>query len=216
MNEGSEKKFWIIVTIIIIVVGVLAYKYVIMYDTSGTSSGSSHVQRNEEPALTLKSDKEAQEQKDNKAKDDDDKDKDKSEDNKDDDETKNKDIKALKTQAKENAITVLDIQSKPKDEFKSDSTQARFKEAATTKFVKTRQDNDNKDDKTIRYKNVELKIDDEKDFEKDTVKGELKFDRLINPKGKDSKVESSTAVDSKLSVIFKKEDNKFKVSQLQM
>lgn len=215
MNEGSEKKFWIIVTIIIIIVGFLAYKYVIMYDTSGNSSGSSHVQRNEEPALTLKSDKEAQAQKDKKAEDNDDKDKDKADDKKDDG-NKSENIKSLKSQAKENAVTVLDIQSKPKDEFKSESTQARFKEAATTKFVKTRQDNNNKDDKTIRYKNVELKIDDEKDFEKDTVKGELKFDRLINPKGKDSKVEASTAVDSKLSVIFKKEDNKFKVSQLQM
>lgn len=218
MNEGSDKKFWIICTIIIVIVLALTYKFVIKYDTSGNSTGSSHVEKNNTPALTLKADKEAQAEKDKKAEEDKEKSKEKKDSDKDSkkDSEKKTDVNALKSQAKDNAITVLDIQSKSKDDFNTDSTQARFKEAATEQFVKTHKKNENKANRIIEYKNVSLEIKDDKDLEKDTVEGVLKFDRLIKPKDKDSKVKASTDVDSKLNITFKKEDNKLKVSKTQM
>ena len=218
MNEGSDKKFWIICTIIIVIVLALTYKFVIKYDTSGNSTGSSHVEKNNTPALTLKADKEAQAEKDKKAEEDKEKSKEKKDSDKDSkkDSEKKTDVNALKSQAKDNAITVLDIQSKSKDDFNTDSTQARFKEAATEQFVKTHKKNENKANRIIEYKNVSLEIKDDKDLKKDTVEGVLKFDRLIKPKDKDSKVKASTDVDSKLNITFKKEDNKLKVSKTQM
>lgn len=220
MNEGSDKKFWIICTIIIVIVLALTYKFVIKYDTSGNSTGSSHVERNNTPALTLKADKEAQAEKEKKSEEDKEKSKDKEKKDSDKDSQKdsekNTDVNALKSQAKDNAITVLDIQSKSKDDFNTDSTQARFKEAATEQFVKTHKKNENKANRIIEYKNVSLEIKDDKDLKKDTVEGVLKFDRLIKPKDKDSKVKASTDVDSKLNITFKKEDNKLKVSKTQM
>lgn len=225
MNEGSDKKFWLISIIIILIVLGLTYKFVIKYDTSGNSAGSSHVEKNDKPALTLKSDKEAQAEKAKKAEEDKEKesskskDKDKKSSDKDDKDKKDDDKTnptALKSQAKDNAITVLEIQSKPKDDFKTETTQARFKEAATEKFVNSHQENNNKNNRTIEYKNVSLKIDNEDDLKKDKVEGVLKFDRLIKPKDKNSKVKASTEVDSKLNITFEKEDNKLKVSKTQM
>lgn len=222
MNEGSEKKFWIISIIIILVVLGLTYKFVIMHDTSGNNAGSSNVEKNDKPALTLKADKEAQAEKEKKAEEENKKEESKSDDKKDskkDDKKendKNTDVKALKKEAQTNAITVLDIQSKPKDDFKTETTQARFKEAATEKFVNSHQENNNKNNRTIEYKNVSLKIDNEDDLKKDKFEGVLKFDRLIKPKDKDSKVKASTEVDSKLLVTFEKEDGKLKVAKTQM
>lgn len=230
MNEGSEKKFWIISIIIILVVLGLTYKFVIMHDTSGNNAGSSNVEKNDKPALTLKADKEAQAEKEKKAEEDSKKEDSKSDDKKDskkddkkdskkDDKKendKNTDVKALKKEAQTNAETVLDIQGKPKDDFKSDNTQARFKEAATEQFVKTHQENDNKGNRKIEYKNVSLNLDKDEDVKKDKFEGVLKFDRLIKPKDKDSKVKASTEVDSKLHVTFEKEDGKLKVAKTQM
>lgn len=222
MNEGSEKKFWIISIIIILVVLGLTYKFVIMHDTSGNNAGSSNVEKNDKPALTLKADKEAQAEKEKKAEEENKKEESKSDDKKDskkDDKKendKNTDVKALKKEAQTNAETVLDIQGKPKDDFKSDNTQARFKEAATEQFVKTHQENDNKGNRKIEYKNVSLNLDKDEDVKKDKFEGVLKFDRLIKPKDKDSKVKASTEVDSKLLVTFEKEDGKLKVAKTQM
>lgn len=222
MNEGSEKKFWIISIIIILVVLGLTYKFVIMHDTSGNNAGSSNVEKNDKPALTLKADKEAQAEKEKKAEEENKKEESKSDDKKDskkDDKKendKNTDVKALKKEAQTNAITVLDIQSKPKDDFKTETTQARFKEAATEQFVKTHQKNDNKGNRKIEYKNVSLNLDKDEDVKKDKFEGVLKFDRLIKPKDKDSKVKASTEVDSKLLVTFEKEDGKLKVAKTQM
>ncbi|PTI79896.1 hypothetical protein BU064_03410 [Staphylococcus succinus] len=222
MNEGSDKKFWIISIIIILVVLGLTYKFVIMYDTSGNNAGSSNVEKNDKPALTLKADKEAQAEKEKKAEEENKKEESKSDDKKDpkkDDKKendKNTDVKALKKEAQTNAETVLDIQGKPKDDFKSDNTQARFKEAATEQFVKTHQKNDNKGNRKIEYKNVSLNLDKDEDVKKDKLEGVLKFDRLIKPKDKDSKVKASTEVDSKLQVTFEKEDGKLKVAKTQM
>lgn len=222
MNEGSDKKFWIISIIIILVVLGLTYKFVIMHDTSGNNAGSSNVEKNDKPALTLKADKEAQAEKEKKAEEENKKEDSKSDDKKDskkDDKKendKNTDVKALKKEAQTNAETVLDIQGKPKDDFKSDNTQARFKEAATEQFVKTHQKNDNKGNRKIEYKNVSLNLDKDEDVKKDKFEGVLKFDRLIKPKNKDSKVKASTEVDSKLHVTFEKEDGKLKVAKTQM
>lgn len=222
MNEGSDKKFWIISIIIILVVLGLTYKFVIMHDTSGNNAGSSNVEKNDKPALTLKADKEAQAEKKKKAEEDNKKEESKSDDKKDskkDDKKendKNTDVKALKKEAQTNAETVLDIQGKPKDDFKSDNTQARFKESATEQFVKTHQKNDNKGNRKIEYKNVSLNLDKDEDVKKDKFEGVLKFDRLIKPKDKDSKVKASTEVDSKLQVTFEKEDGKLKVAKTQM
>lgn len=217
----NNKKFYIAFAIAVLIIGIFTYKYVIMYDTEGDDSGESKVVKNEDPALTLKADKEAEKSKEEKKDEDDEKedkeDKDKKSD-KDKDEDKKIEAKTnddLKKSAKENALTALKIQNKIKSDFKKDSTQALFKEVATDNYVKTRSKSYSKQDVNVKYKNVSLEMD-EKELKKDKPVGTLKFDRLINPKKKDSKIKPSTEVDAKVSVTFKKEDNQLKVSKTQV
>lgn len=216
--NGNNKIISIIFAIVILVGGFFLFKFVILKDFTAqedyVESGSS---KNEKPALTLKSDKEAQadinqkqaddkgDKKEGNKKDEDKSDK-KSEDNPSEDQ--------LRKDAKDNALKTLEIKAKPKEEFKKKTTQSLFGEVATKEYVKSHQENNNKDDKTIKYKNVSLDISD-KDLKKSNAKGTLKFDRLINPKSKKSDIKPSTEVDSKVSVKFKKVNNTFKVDSIQ-
>lgn len=209
--NGNNKLFTIIFAVFTIVAIGLLCKFVLFKDFTAqedyVETGSS---QNEKPALTLKSDKQAQaeiEEKENDKKEDDKKDGKKKDDKKSEEKQSEK---QLRDDAKNNALKTLEIQSKPKDEFDKKATQSLFKDVATEKYVEAHQDNKNKDDRTVKYKNVSLEIS-KKELEKDTAKGTLKFDRLTNPKSKDSDVKASTEVDSKVSIVFKKVDNTYKV-----
>lgn len=227
MNEGNSKLAQIIMVIVIVIIGFLLFKFVIFNDFSQQDEADNNTSKeNNNPALTLKADKQAEaelkqkEEEEKKAKEEekskDKKDKkNKSDDKKDE---KKKDEKAkldeLKNSGKDNALKVLEIQAKPQDKFKDESTQTLFKEVATEDYVKGRKGNKGADDRTIKYKNVEIDISDE-ELKKSNPKGTLKFDRLINPKDKESKVKPSTEIDSKVSVTFKKEGNTLKVDGMQ-
>lgn len=205
--NGNNKLATIVFACVTVVAIILLCKFVIFKDYTEqddyVETGSS---KNEEPALTLKSDKQAEanieEEKEDKKNDEKDKNEKKSNDKPSE--------KQLRDDAKNHALKTLEIQSKPKDEFKKDETQSLFESVATKKYVESHQNNKNKDDKIIKYKNVSLDID-KKELKKDTAKGTLKFDKLTNPKSKDSDIKPSTDVDSKMSIIFKKEDNTYKV-----
>lgn len=221
--SGNNKYLTIIFGIIVVVAGFILFKFVIFNDFSEQDdyekTGSN---KNEEPALTLKSDKQAEAEnaeKEKKAKKEDGKKKDEKDDKKDDkkDEKKSEDkesIKKLREEAKNNAVKTLEIKGKSKDEFEKKETQSLFESVATKEYVDSNQKNNNKGDRVIRYKNANLDISD-KDLKKSEAKGTLKFDRLVNPKDKKSDIKPSTEVDAKMSITFKKVDGSFKVDSTQ-
>lgn len=215
--SGNNKFVSAIFIVVVIVAGFLLCKFVLFKDFSAQDSyKETGANKNEKPALTLKSDKQAQadiekKKEDNKDKKDEKKDDSKKDDKKDKDK---KSVKQLRNDAKNNAVKTLEIKAKPKDEFKKKETQSLFGNVATKEYVKSNQNNNNKGDRTITYKNVSLDIKD-KDLEKSSAKGTLKFDRLINPKSKKSDMKPSTEVDAKMSIKFKKEDDTFKVDSTQ-
>lgn len=212
--NGNNKLVSLIFLIIILVGGFFLFKFVIFKDFTAQDeyieSGSS---KNEKPALTLKADKEAQS--DINQKQDEEKDGSKKDESKSDKKSEEKPSEEeLRKEAKSNALKTLEIQAKPKEEFKEKATQSLFSSVATKEYVESHQNNNNKNDKTTKYKNVSLDISD-KELKKSNAKGTLKFDRLINPKSKKSDVKPSTEVDSKVSVKFKKVDNTYKVDNTQ-
>lgn len=217
MDDKKQNLLTIAFLIVVVILGFFFFRYILFNDFSKEDKHpTSEAVKNTEPALTLKADKQAQaEIAEKKAEAEKDK-KDKKDSNKKDDKKKEEkaSTKQLKQDAENHALKTLEIQSKPKDEFEKQSTQSLFKNVATDKYVKAHQKNSNKDDKNVKYKNVSLEVND-KDLEKSTVKGTLKFDRLTNPKSKDSKVKPTTEVDSKVSIIFKKTDNTLKVDSTQ-
>lgn len=216
MNEGNSKIPQIVLFVVIIVITILAFKFIIFNDFSNKDEADNNTSKyNDEPALTLKSDKEAQAKlKEKQAQED--KDKDKKDDKKDKDKKDDKkaSLDKMRKDAEDKAVKTLEIQSKPKDQFKEKSTQTLFSNVATKDYVKSHEGSTNKGDKTIKYKNAKIDISD-KELEKSNPKGTLKFDRLVNPKDKSSKVKPSTEVDSKVSVTFKKEGNTLKVDGTQ-
>lgn len=226
MNEGNSKLPQIILLIFIVIIGFLLFKFVIFNDFSQQDEVEKNTSKeNSDPALTLKSDKQAEaelkqkEEEEKKAEEEKSKDKkDKSDDKKDKDKKDKKDEKAkmdeMRNKGKDNALKVLEIQAKPQDKFKEKSTQTLFSDVATEDYVKGRKGNKGADDRTIEYKNVDIDISDD-ELKKSNPKGTLKFDRLINPKDKKSKIKPSTEIDSKVSVTFKKEGDTLKVDGMQ-
>lgn len=213
--SGNNKYLTIIFGIIVLIAGFLLFKFVIFNDFAEQDeyekTGSN---KNEEPALTLKSDKQAEAEnaeKEDKAKKDDDEKKDEKDDKKSEDKES---IKKLREDAKNNAVKTLEIKGKSKDEFEKKETQSLFESVATKEYVDSNQKNNNKGDRVIRYKNASLDISD-KDLKKSEAKGTLKFDRLVNPKDKKSDIKPSTEVDAKMSITFKKVDGSFKVDSTQ-
>lgn len=208
--SGNNKYLTILFGIIVVVAGFILFKFVIFNDFSEQDdyekTGSN---KNEEPALTLKSDKQAEAEIEEKGDD-------KKNDKKDDDKKDNKksddkeSTKELREDAKNNAVKTLEIIGKSKDDFEKKETQSLFESVATKEYVDSNQKNNNKGDRKIKYKNVSLDISD-KDLKKSEAEGTLKFDRLINPKDKKSDIKPSTEVDAKMSITFKKVDGSFKV-----
>lgn len=221
MNEGNSKLPKIILFVVIVVVGILALKFIVFNDFTNKDQADNNTSKyNDKPALTLKSDKQAQAKlKEKQEQEEKDKDKDKKDDKKKDKDKDQKEdekasIKKMRKDAQDKALKTLEIQSKPKDQFKDKSTQTLFNNVATKDYVKAHKGSNNKGDKTIKYKNVKIDISD-KELKKSNPKGTLQFDRLVNPKDKSSKVKPSTEVDSKVSVTFKKEGNTLKVDGTQ-
>ena len=218
MNEGNSKLPQIILLIFIVIIGFLLFKFVIFNDFSQQDEVEKNTSKeNSDPALTLKSDKQAEaelkqkEEEEKKAEEEKSKDKkDKSDDKKD----KKAKMEEMRNKGKDNALKVLEIQAKPQDKFKEKSTQTLFSDVATEDYVKGRKGNKGADDRTIEYKNVEIDISDD-ELKKSNPKGTLKFDRLINPKDKKSEIKPSTEIDSKVSVTFKKEGDTLKVDGMQ-
>lgn len=227
MNEENKRLPQIILAIIVSIVGFLLFKFVIFNDFTEQDKVDKNTSKiNEEPALTLKADKKAQaelklkeekEKKEKQAEKNEDKDKDKSKDKDESQEKSNEkaaNTNELKESAKDNASKVLEIQAKSKEQYNEESTQTLLNQVATKEYVNGH-GNENKGDRIIKYKNVKIDID-ESELKKDKPKGILTFDRLINPKDKQSKIKPSTEIDSKVSVTFKKEGNKLKVDSMQV
>lgn len=218
MNEGNSKLPQIILLIFIVIIGFLLFKFVIFNDFSQQDEVEKNTSKeNSDPALTLKSDKQAEaelkqkEEEEKKAEEEKSKDKKDKSDDKKDEKAK---MEEMRNKGKDNALKVLEIQAKPQDKFKEKSTQTLFSDVATEDYVKGRKGNKGADDRTIEYKNVEIDISDD-ELKKSNPKGTLKFDRLINPKDKKSKIKPSTEIDSKVSVTFKKEGDTLKVDGMQ-
>lgn len=218
MDRKTKIGAAIFLVVFVLVIGILV-KVVLFTDyTKQEKEDDTGSIQNEKPALTLKSDKQAEskekEKEVGKEKDKKKEDKKKEVDKEDKKKEDKVSSKQLETDAKDNAIKTLEIQAKPKGDFEKESTQSIFKNVATTEYVDKHQENNTKDNRTVSYENVSLDIKD-KELSSTKAKGTLKFDRLINPKSKNSKVKPSTEVDSKVLVTFKKVNNTFKVDSIQ-